>query len=657
MSADLKYKYYLELSEESRKRYDEKIDLLGGVDPYFRMDAKSTSSAVEWMDWPDVMHGDIFNYLILTPGYTFEQLLAYKSLDGYNFFINGWVTNVVVTHLNIQPRSFLFTAAVKHSQKLSLPSLQVWVAIKPCGEVMCAHCTCMAGVGEVCSHVAAVLFAAEGNTLIKRQFSVTSLPCSWLPAKFKFVSFSKVADIDFITPNQKRKVALRTSEPEPKRKAFTFAPPTDTDLSVLHSQLSTTSGKPVMLSHTEGFSDPYIPTARLPNFPKSLTELFDPNTIALAYPELLQKCDEVYDNLFITADQAELVERHTRKQSSSRVWFQQRAGRVTASKLKNVLSTNISQPSTSLIKSICYPDKQRFTSAACSYGCKHEDAARNEYMYEMKKKHSDFKISEVGLVLHPLYPFLGATPDGLVSCSCHGDGTLEIKCPYSCREKDLEQVAEENSNFFLVQDDDGILRLKETHQYYYQVQMQMKFCNVQYCDFVVWNKDVWINQRIELKSEFIDDAISRTESFIRLGILPELVGKWYTKPGKSSHTEHLLNDDTESTDQVVVDEISCEDSDFVESQGVTGVENQEVMEIQPTTDSQQFVNSDDRESSDQDEQWCYCGKGESEGSMIGCDNDACPRQWFHLSCLHLTLDQVPKGKWYCPECRHKKTQK
>ena len=75
----------------------------------------------------------------------------------------------------------------------------------------------------------------------------------------------------------------------------------------------------------------------------------------------------------------------------------------------------------------------------------------------------------------------------------------------------------------------------------------------------------------------------------------------------------------------------------MESLGVTGVESQEVIEIQPTTDSQQFVNSDDRESSDQDEQWCYCRKGKSEGSMIGCDNDACPRQWFHFSCLHLTL--------------------
>ena len=240
MSTSLRSKYYLELSEESRKRYDDKIELLGGLDPYCRTEVKSTeSNAVEWMDWPDVMHGDIFNYLILTPEYTFEQLKAYKSLDGFNFFINGWVTNVIVTHLNTQPRSFLFTAAVKHSQKLSLPSLQVWVCIKPCGEVVCAHCTCMAGVGEVCSHVAAVLFAAEGNTLIKRQFSATSLPCSWLPANFKFVSFSKVADIDFKTPSQKRKIAVRneSSTCESKRKSFTTVPPADCDLTELHLQL------------------------------------------------------------------------------------------------------------------------------------------------------------------------------------------------------------------------------------------------------------------------------------------------------------------------------------------------------------------------------------------------------------------------------------
>jgi len=73
-----------------------------------------------------------------------------------------------------------------------------------------------------------------------------------------------------------------------------------------------------MLSHTEG---PYIPTAKLPNFPKPLTELFDPDAVELTYSELLQKCDEVFDNLVISADQASLVETHTRKQTSFRVWI------------------------------------------------------------------------------------------------------------------------------------------------------------------------------------------------------------------------------------------------------------------------------------------------------------------------------------------------
>jgi len=146
------------------------------------------------------MYGD---YLILTPGYSYEQLKVYKSLEGYNHFVNGWVTNIAVTELSTLTKSFLFTALVRHSQRLSLPPLKVWVAIKQTGEVICAHCTCMAGLGEACSHIAAVLFTAEANAQTKHQLSSTSLPCSWLPASYQFVSFSKVANIDFTTPSQK----------------------------------------------------------------------------------------------------------------------------------------------------------------------------------------------------------------------------------------------------------------------------------------------------------------------------------------------------------------------------------------------------------------------------------------------------------------------
>ena len=350
------------------------------------------------MNWPDVTYADVYNYLILTSSLTTDQLKAYRSLEGYNHFSNGWVTNVTIIEMNVQPKSYLFTALVKHSQRLSLPPLKVWVAVKQSGEVLCAHCSCMAGLGEACSHVAAVLFTAEANTQTKRQFSSTSLPCSWLPTSFQFVNFSKVAEIDFKTPSMKRKLKVQadTDEgPSEQKKPYTQIPkPTGSELNQFYVNLSRTEGKPVILSHTPGFSDPYVPISHLPNFPKPLTELFDPNAMSLSYPDLLQQCEELYNNHVLTADQAELVENNTRQQAKSKVWFQQKSGRVTASRLKSVISTDVSQPSVSLIKSICYPDGHKFFSAACTYGCKHEDAARKEYVYEMKKKHVQFAITE-----------------------------------------------------------------------------------------------------------------------------------------------------------------------------------------------------------------------------------------------------------------------
>ena len=48
-------------------------------------------------------------------------------------------------------------------------------------------------------------------------------------------------------------------------------------------------------------------------------------------------------------------------------------------------------------------------------------------------------------------------------------------------------------------------------------------------------------------------------------------------------------------------------------------------------------------------QFDYCREGE-HGQMVGCDNEQYPYQWFHLDCLNLKA--VPKSKtWYCPECQ------
>lgn len=46
--------------------------------------------------------------------------------------------------------------------------------------------------------------------------------------------------------------------------------------------------------------------------------------------------------------------------------------------------------------------------------------------------------------------------------------------------------------------------------------------------------------------------------------------------------------------------------------------------------------------------YCLCNQV-SFGQMVMCDNDHCPIEWFHFSCVGIT--NTPKGKWYCPDCR------
>lgn len=65
--------------------------------------------------------------------------------------------------------------------------------------------------------------------------------------------------------------------------------------------------------------------------------------------------------------------------------------------------------------------------------------------------------------------------------------------------------------------------------------------------------------------------------------------------------------------------------------------------------------------------YCLCDQI-SYGEMIMCDNDLCPYEWFHFSCVSLgskpkgrflkmctvekkNITYFVSGKWYCPKCR------
>ena len=86
--------YMEKLDPPTRKRYKEKLKVIGGVDPYCIEgdDANSTEATI-----PDITYFDVVNYLVFSPSpYTTEDMKPYKSLETYNQVLEGWVTKVKV---------------------------------------------------------------------------------------------------------------------------------------------------------------------------------------------------------------------------------------------------------------------------------------------------------------------------------------------------------------------------------------------------------------------------------------------------------------------------------------------------------------------------------------------------------------------------------
>ena len=91
------------------------------------------------------------------------------------------------------------------------------------------------------------------------------------------------------------------------------------------------------------------------------------------------------------------------------------------------------------------------------------------------------------------------------------------------------QVSTNSRDFCLQVDEDGSWKLNTKHAYYYQVQAQIKLTGAHYCDFVIWSPTKFVVLHINPDIQFISQAIDKVTNFFKLGILPELVGKWFTK--------------------------------------------------------------------------------------------------------------------------------
>lgn len=176
-------------------------------------------------------------------------------------------------------------------------------------------------------------------------------------------------------------------------------------------------------------------------------------------------------------------------------WFEHRKGRLTASQFGAICRTSGDKPAKSLVKQLLQRDSTA-KSAALSWGVENESKARLKYEKVMKTSHTSFKVESTGLHVNPDYPHLGGSPDGLTSCTCCGDGILEIKCPYNLHNSVPTGAPYSRSSM------DGEYKLSTAHEYYYQVQGQLGIANRYFRDFVCWTPQKIYVERIVYNPKF-----------------------------------------------------------------------------------------------------------------------------------------------------------
>ncbi|VDI69383.1 Hypothetical predicted protein [Mytilus galloprovincialis] len=95
------------------------------------------------------------------------------------------------------------------------------------------------------------------------------------------------------------------------------------------------------------------------------------------------------------------------------------------------------------------------------------------------------------------FPFMGATPDGVVSYRCCCKGLLEIKCSFM-HQNETPLDACLDSHYHVSKDENNCLRLKESSSWHTQIQGQMGICKRQWCDFVFFSSQRKVLQLTEL---------------------------------------------------------------------------------------------------------------------------------------------------------------
>jgi putative phage-type endonuclease len=170
-------------------------------------------------------------------------------------------------------------------------------------------------------------------------------------------------------------------------------------------------------------------------------------------------------------------------------WFQMRLGKVTASRVADILAKTKTGPSASRQNYLIELALQRttgiiaesYSNAAMEWGTQTEPQAR--VAYEVRTNNF---VDQLAFVDHPSIDWFGCSPDGLVS----DRGLVEIKCPNSTTHWEYFKFN------------------RPPQKYVIQMQAQMAVTNRDWCDFISFDP------RMPERSQLLIVRVDRDDDFI-----------------------------------------------------------------------------------------------------------------------------------------------
>ena len=261
------------------------------------------------------------------------------------------------------------------------------------------------------------------------------------------------------------------------------------------------------------------------SLPVTLTALYRPEYANLAIPKLKETGRNLYTSIVLadTKESLARVESITQDQSNNPTWHAYRAGRITASRVHDILSMRDTTCPDNMVKSVLGYGGH-FTSDHTKWGLDMEKQALAVYQDTINSYHQRLKIHPAGFTISSEMPYLGASPDGIRSCDCHPDILVEIKCPHSYKDIDPNTLLGTPQSCIDVHGN-----LRQSHRYYSQVQMQMFVLEKCVCDFVIYTMKGMYITCVPIDNEFCKKLTRTTTQFFFNYIMPEILSKTIEK--------------------------------------------------------------------------------------------------------------------------------